>query len=94
MKTLIKWLASFYDESSPNSFSRLITTVIVAFVLGWDTAYMRHEHKLVDSVTLLAQGGFMTLFYAARRIAGAYTDTKLGAQQETDSGKGIAGTGQ
>lgn len=34
---------------------------------------------LPDASTLVTQGGFMTLFYAAAKWAGAYTDSKTGA---------------
>lgn len=91
VKSFLKWLASFFDESSPNSFSRIITVVIVAFVLGWDTSYLRQAHKLPDIATMAAQTAFMTAFYIARRTAGAYTDTHAGAPATQESNSGESG---
>jgi hypothetical protein len=74
MKALILWFASLFDESSTNSFSRFITFVIVAFILGWDTSFVHQAHALPDVATMAGQGVFMAVFYGIRRTAGAVTD--------------------
>lgn len=73
---LAKWAANFFDESNPQSFSRLISFVIVAFVLGWDTSYVYHTHALPDVATMAGEAAFMTSFYVVRRAAGAVTDSR------------------
>jgi hypothetical protein len=93
---LIKWVAGFFDETKPQqSFSRAVSLMLAVAVVTWDSAFLRYEHKLVDAVTMAGQVAFMTAFYVARRIAGAYTDTKLGANQPETTGNGAGqGTGQ
>lgn len=69
------------------SFGRFMSLLITVFVLGWDTSYIvfawHINHHLptgfppVDvlpsGATLLAQGGFCTLFYAATKTGDVLT---------------------
>lgn len=71
---LVAWFGSLFDENSTNSFSRFITFVIVAFILGWDTSFVHHSHSLPDVATMAGQGVFMAVFYGIRRAAGTVTD--------------------
>lgn len=89
MRRFIAWFASFFNESSPNSFSRFITFIIVSFILGWHTSLMHYERKL-DGATFVMMMGAAATFYGIRRLAGAYTDSKVGAQQPgaTNDGNG------
>ncbi|ABF42151.1 hypothetical protein Acid345_3150 [Candidatus Koribacter versatilis Ellin345] len=66
------FLAGFYQSDRPESFSRGITTVVVFFVVGWNTSYVRHTHQLPDVATMAGQVLFMTAFYGA----GKYLDLK------------------
>jgi hypothetical protein len=71
MKAFIQWLASFFDESKPQSFSRLITLVIVVFIIGWDTATVRWTHQTIPGTLLLEQMAAASTFYVVRRVIGA-----------------------
>lgn len=82
LKTIFTWLATLFDEKSSNSFSRFITLVIVAFVLGWDCCYLKWSHKLIDVETMVGQVGFMTAFYFIRRGAGVLTDRRPDAEND------------
>lgn len=79
----IKFFAGFFQEDRPESFSRGITVVVVAFVLGWDTNFVHHSHSLPDALTLTAQAAFMTVFYFGGKGIGAVVDVKK-AQAEGD----------
>jgi len=82
MKNWLKDFLQKLLSSDPGySFGRFMSLVISAFVLGWDTSYVieawRWNHHLPPGVspvdflpgagTLLAQGGFMTLFYGVTK---------------------------
>ena len=73
---LIYFLAGFFQDDRPQSFSRGITFVIVSFVLGWDTASLKFTHALPDMTTMGGQIAFMTAFYLVNKGAGAYTTAK------------------
>lgn len=76
------------SSNATYSFGRFMSMVISAFVLGWDTAYIviayKWNHHLPVGVApvdflpsagmLIAQGGFMTLFYSVTK----YGDIKSG----------------
>lgn len=68
------------SDSGEISFGRTAAAVTLVFCLGWDTAYvwfaMKHLNFAVMSIhdvlpaagTLLAQGGFATLFYGSTKV--------------------------
>jgi uncharacterized membrane protein len=65
------WLAGFFDESTPQSFSRLITLIIVAAVIVWCSVEVVHTHKVVSAETFLGLMTASSVFYFIRRTAGA-----------------------
>lgn len=72
------FIVQMFSESGSVSFARVISLVIVAFVLGWDTSYVHHQIAwklapvLPDASVLLGQVTFMTVFYGMNKAAGAY----------------------
>jgi hypothetical protein len=78
------------EDDDKGSIGRLLTVLIVVFVLGWDTSNivfawrfnMAHFQGpilplLPDAGTLIAQGGFMVLFYTVNKAAGTYQNIKV-----------------
>lgn len=64
MKQFIK------DLLNPNglvSFGRFMAFIMTAFVLGWDTAILVHNHTLVAGSELLLQAGFCVTFYGVTK---------------------------
>jgi hypothetical protein len=85
------FIAGFFREDRPESFARGITAVIVAFVLGWDTMYLRLTHTLPDVSVMGIQIAFMTAFYFGGKSIGAYTTIKTSGApvpEEKTSGNG------
>jgi hypothetical protein len=79
------------EGDGQGSFGRLITLVIVTFVMGWDTSNVVFAWRfnlahfqsplplLPDAMVLAAQGIFMTLFYGVNKFAGTYENVKVPA---------------
>lgn len=79
------------EDDGQGSLGRLLTVVIVFFVMGWDTSNvifawrfnMQHFQSplplLPDAMILAAQGVFMTLFYGVNKFAGTYENVKSAA---------------
>lgn len=61
MKQFIKDLL---NPSGPVSFGRFMALVMTAFVLGWDTALLVHNHALPPGAELLLQAAFAATFYS------------------------------
>jgi hypothetical protein len=72
------FLLQMFSESGTVSFARVISALIVSFVLGWDTSYVHHQIAwkltpvLPEASVLLGQVTFMTVFYGVNKAAGAY----------------------
>jgi hypothetical protein len=76
------------EGDGQGSFGRLITLVIVTFVMGWDTSNivfawrfnLAHFQGPICRCCLMqalaAQGIFMTLFYGVNKFAGTYENVK------------------
>jgi hypothetical protein len=76
-----QFIRDLLNPTGPVSFGRFMSLITTAFVLGWDSSYIVYawhlNHHLpagfapVDVLpnagTLLAQGGFMTLFYGVTK---------------------------
>jgi hypothetical protein len=73
---LISWLASFFDENTSTSFSRGITLIIVAFILGWDTYAVKFNHQTITGTLLIEQMVAASTFYFIRRAAGTVESTR------------------
>lgn len=72
----VQWLAAFFDEDKPQSFSRLITFIVVAAVLAWGTVEVIHTRKTVSAETFLGLMTASSVFYFIRRGAGVVESTK------------------
>jgi hypothetical protein len=84
------WFAKLFRDDRSVSFGRFMSVVLTAFVLGWNTAHLvfawRFNYHLApgqapfpllpDASTLIAQGGFVTLFYGISKAGGCYVETK------------------
>lgn len=76
------FIVAMFSESGTISFARVISALIVCFVLGWDTSYVYHQIAwkltpvLPEASVLLGQVTFMTVFYGMNKAAGAYTGPK------------------
>jgi hypothetical protein len=60
MKNFFKQL---FNPAGTVSFGRVMSLLLSAFVLGWDTSYVKHTHQLPPGSELLLQAGFMASFY-------------------------------
>jgi hypothetical protein len=71
--TLRDFFVSMFSETpGVISFSRVISFVIVGFIMGWDTSFIVHGHALPETSVLLGQASFMSTFYLVNRAAGVF----------------------
>lgn len=82
-----KLILDLLDPETKYSFGRWMSLICTAFVLLWDTThvvFMCHfnyhlppgvgvQPILPDATVLLAQGGFMTLFYGVTKLSDVST---------------------
>lgn len=76
-----EFLIKMFSEEGTVSFSRVITLIIVVFVLGWDTSYAVHTKQLPPSAELLGQIGFMSVFYVANKGAAVLSSKDTSSQE-------------
>jgi hypothetical protein len=62
------WRGVFSEPDGTPSFSRVATSVIVAFAVGWVTALVRMNHQLPDFGGLVLLIGAL---YGVNKVAGA-----------------------
>lgn len=82
MNTVSKWLTALLNPTDSVSFGRVMSLILVAFTLGFDTAMLVFAWKfnshlpagakslpfLPDAATIAAQTGFVTAFYGATKL--------------------------
>jgi hypothetical protein len=64
---MIQFFKDLLNPSGPVSFGRFMALTMTAFVLGWDTAILVHNHALVPGAELLLQAGFCVTFYGVTK---------------------------
>jgi hypothetical protein len=81
VKTIARWLTSLLSAEGSVSFGRVLSLVLVAFVLGWDSAQgvfaWQFNHHLPPgfaplpftptAAVIVAQTGFVTAFYVTTK---------------------------
>jgi hypothetical protein len=81
----MSWVKQMFSEGSEVSFARVATAVLIAFVLGWDTAFVVYQLRhggipiLPDGAVLAAQVAFMGAFYFYNKGAATLTSIKGGS---------------